>query len=136
MSRKQHGLDWIVFYSDAVFAIAITLISVEIKLPFESGQLNSTELSHDLLNLFPEHQSYIFTFLIIGFFWINQYQYFTYIKHCDYKLFWLNTILLMCIDFLPFPASVLNDYRRQPVAVIFYACSMIATGLIKMVVRI
>lgn len=131
MSRKQHGLDRIVFFSDAVFAIAITLISVEIKLPPEPGQLNSTKLSHNLLNLVPEYRSYIFTFLIIGFYWINHHQYFNYIRHYDYKLIWLNTILLMCVAFLPFSASVLNDYRRQPIAVIFYAGSMIAIGLMK-----
>lgn len=107
------------------------MISVEIKLPFEPGQLNSKELSQDLLNLFPEYKSYIFTFLIIGFYWINHHQYFNYIKHYDYKLIWLNTILLMCVAFSPFPASVLNDYRKQPIAVIFYAGSMIVTGLVK-----
>lgn len=134
MSQGDKGLERLIFFSDAVFAIAITLLAIEIKLPNGGHTTSSVKLSHDLANLIPEYQGYIISFLIIGFYWINHHEYFRYIERYDYKLIWLNTLLLMCIAFLPFPTSVLDIYSKQPIAVVFYAVSMMLTGFIKAII--
>jgi uncharacterized membrane protein len=131
MNKDKLGLDRIVFFSDAIFAIAITLLTLNIKLPDGSIPHTSTELARDLWALSPQYQSYITSFLVIGLYWMGHHHYFRYIRRYDYILIGLNIGLLMCIAFLPFPTAVLDSYSEDQPAVIFYASSMAITGLMK-----
>lgn len=131
VNDNKRELDRIVFFSDAVFAIAITLLALNLKLPENNSHLGSVLLSHYLLTSFPELQSYAISFLAVGFYWVSHHYYFRYIKHYDYFLVWLNIGFLMCIVFLPFPTAVLDDYGGQRLAVIFYAGSMAIAGIMK-----
>lgn len=131
VSNKKLELDRIVFFSDAVFAIAITLLAFNLKLPTHSAYLSPIPLSRALLAIIPKVQSYTISFLAIGFYWMSHHDYFRYIKRYDSVLIWLNIGFLMCIAFLPFPTAVLDDYRGQRLAIAFYAGSMAMTGLMK-----
>lgn len=130
MSQKQE-LDRIVFFSDAVFAIAITLLALNIKLPNQIIDPTSKTLFHVLLRLLPDYQSYIISFTVIGIYWIGHHHYFRHIVRYDYTLISLNIAFLACIAFLPFPTTVLEDYNGLRMAVIFYAASMALTGFLK-----
>jgi uncharacterized membrane protein len=73
MKRDKTGLERIIFFSDAVFAIAITLLALDLRLPSNAGQ---DGLSNDLLHLWPEYQSYVTSFTVIGLYWISHHHYF------------------------------------------------------------
>jgi Endosomal/lysosomal potassium channel TMEM175 len=101
----------LVAFSDAVFAIAITLLVLEIKLPADY-----THLLHELLALWPSYLAYALTFLLIGQVWANHHVMFDQIRVADRVILLLNTLLLlMIVAFLPFATSVLDIQRRLAV---------------------
>ncbi|MGB3496265.1 MAG: TMEM175 family protein [Elainellaceae cyanobacterium] len=128
MKPYKIGLDRIIFFSDAVFAIAITLLSLDLRLPVNAGQ---DGISNDLIHLWPKYQSYVTSFAVIGLYWISHHHYFCFIRRYDYIFVTINIGLLMCIAFLPFATSVLENYGTYGSAVGFYALCMALTGLMK-----
>ena len=92
----------LVAFSDAVFAITITLLVLEIRPPTDYSNLR-----HDLLALWPSYLAYGVTFLFIGQVWANHHVLFDHIRAADRVVLLLNTLLLMVVVFLPFATSVL-----------------------------
>jgi len=128
--RDDHvGLERLVFFSDAVFAIAITLLALEIRLPHDIAYLVNEELTRALLHLWPKYLGFATSFVVIGAFWVAHHRKFRYIRRYDRALLWLNLLLLMGIAFIPFPTAVLSDYGNRT-ATIFYALTMLAVGLL------
>ncbi|MGB9753841.1 MAG: DUF1211 domain-containing protein [Roseiflexus castenholzii] len=122
------GLERIVFFSDAVFAIAITLLALEIRLP-EAAGLNDAELWRALASIYPKYLSFMVSFLVIGNFWLVHHRQFGYIERYDTRLILLNLFVLMMIAFIPFPTVVISE-NGNCAATIFYALTMCATGLL------
>ncbi len=119
----------IVSFSDAVFAVAITILVLNIDAPDIQGRLGGAELSRELINMWPVFTAFAISFLIIGLFWVLHHSMFKYIKRHDAGLIWLNLVFLMCIVFLPFPVSLISRFDSR-VAVIFYAISLGVTELV------
>lgn len=114
-------------FSDGVFAVAITLLVLNLQVP----QLASTsELVSRLGELWPKLLSYALSFVIVGIYWVAHHNTFHYIQRSDRNLLWLNILLLMCIVFLPFPTALLGQYPEQRVSVIVYASTLVITGLV------
>jgi uncharacterized membrane protein len=109
----------LVFFSDAVFAIAVTLLVLEIRPPEDTRHL-----LHGLGALWPSYLVYAITFLLIGQVWANHHVMFDHIRSVDRMVLFLNTLLLMDIAFLPFAAAVLSAAFRtgqgQRTAVVFH----------------
>ena len=118
----------LVAFSDAVFAITITLLILEIRPPADYGNL-----LHDLLALWPSYLAYGVTFLFIGQVWANHHVMFDHIRAADRVVLLLNTLLLMSVVFLPFATSVLagslRDGHGQRTAVCFYGIAFDVTAL-------
>jgi uncharacterized membrane protein len=121
------GLDRVKFFSDAVFAIAITLLILNIALPSGTKQ---SDLGHELNTIWPEYAAFAFTFLLIGLRWLTHLIQFRYIRGYDITLLGLNLALLLVIAFLPFASRVLADYPNSRPACILYAGSMAVAGFI------
>jgi uncharacterized membrane protein len=106
-------------FSDAVIAIAITLLVLEIRPPEDSQ-----DMLHGLATLWPSYLSYVLTFMLIGQIWANHHVMFDHIRSVDRVVLLLNTVLLMDIAFLPFAAAVLaqafRDGQGQRTAVVFH----------------
>lgn len=97
-------------FSDGVFAIAITLLILEIKVPHvESGKSLATELLH----LWSSYFGYVFSFIMIGIYWANHHYIFHLYKKSNHYFVLLNILFLMSISFLPFPTTVLAEYVRD-----------------------
>jgi uncharacterized membrane protein len=124
----QLGLERLIFFSDAVFAIAITLLALEIRLPAGGDTLNDDQLFAQLLGLWPSYLAYFISFTVIGVFWFSHHRKYRYIKHYDRRLLMLNLLLLMMIAFIPFPSSVISENPNRT-ATIFYAVTMTLVGL-------
>jgi len=113
-----------VFFSDAVFAIAITLLVLELRLPPGSG-------GHvDLGELWPKLFGFLLSFFVIGAYWLNHHRLFGVIKAEDSLLRTVNLIFLASIVFLPFPTSVIAENRPSSSAVCFYAASVALVGFL------
>jgi uncharacterized membrane protein len=96
-------------FSDGVFAIAITLLILEIKIP----ATGSGNLSLQLLRQWPSYFAFVFSFAFIGIMWINHHRLFTHIKRSDNTLLFLNLLLLLGVCAVPFPTAVLAQHLGQ-----------------------
>lgn len=115
-------------FSDGVFAIAITLLVLEIKVP-----LSNTALGAEFLQLWSSYLAYVVSFVVIGAIWINHHAMFQHIVRVDGTLLLLNVLHLMPIAFLPFPTAVLAEaFHRgtdEPVAAAFYGGILTVIGI-------
>ncbi|MBM0276149.1 TMEM175 family protein [Micromonospora tarensis] len=113
----------LVSFSDAVFAIAVTLLVLEIQPPRDFGHLLP-----GLGGLWPSYLAYALSFLLIGQVWVNHHVMFDRVRHVDRAVLFLNTLLLMVIAFLPFSTSLLADALRAGqglrTAVVGYGCTL------------
>ncbi len=96
-------------FSDGVFAIAITLLVLEIKVPEAPGN----HLWSALGRMWPSYAAYAVTFLVIGIMWVNHHTVFGYIARVDRTLLFLNLVLLMGVAMLPWPAALMARYLRS-----------------------
>ncbi len=114
------------FFSDGVFAIAITLLIIEIKVPHL--QHGATGLGAALFNLWSHYFAYALSFLMIGIYWVNHHYLFGLFKRTNHIFGLLNVFFLMCIAFVPFPTAVLGEYltdeHNRHAAVVFYALGL------------
>ena len=126
---NQLGLERLVFFSDAVFAIAITLLVIDLRLPPGAGELNSAELARALLVMLPQFFTYILSFLVIGSFWNSHHYKFRFVRRYNRTLITLNMLLLMAVAFIPFPTSVLGE-SGNAAATILYASAIVVASLL------
>jgi uncharacterized membrane protein len=109
----------VVAFSDAVIAIAITLLVLEIRPPQDTAHLLD-----GLAALWPSYLAYGLTFMLIGQVWANHHVMFDQIRRADRIVLLLNTVLLMDIAFLPFAAAVLaqafRDGQGQRTAIVLH----------------
>jgi uncharacterized membrane protein len=129
------GLQRLVFFSDAVFAIAITLLAFSIKLPEIPKDSINLLLTKEIINLLPQFAIYVLSFLIIGSFWMAHHKMFQYIKKYDDTFIFLNIISLMFIAAVPIPTSIMGEYIMYRQSLILYAAYMAITSLILGAVR-
>ena len=94
-------------FSDGVFAIAITLLIIEIGVPHVT---EGESLASALRDLWPSYIGYVLSFVTIGIMWMNHHELFRDIERTDHGVVVLNLLLLMTVSFLPFPTAVFADY--------------------------
>jgi uncharacterized membrane protein len=128
LPNRELGLERLVFFSDAVMAIAITLLAIEIRLPQMDPSLAGNELSVRLGVLGPQIMSFVISFVVIGIYWISHHRYFSYIMRFNHRLLSLNLLFLFFIVLMPFAASLLGQYATLPLGVIIYSGEVVALG--------
>ncbi len=116
-------------FSDGVFAIAITLLIIEVGVP----HVQHGELTQALLREWPKYASYVVSFLVIGII-CNHHAIFEHIARVDRALLFLNLLLLLVVAFIPFPTAVLGDYVRDSgpdarAAALLYSATMTTMGI-------
>ncbi len=115
-------------FSDGVFAIAITLLILEVR-PSGGGSL-----AHQLLAAWPSYVAYLISFVTIGIMWVNHHAIFSLIESTTHGLLVANLLFLMCIAFLPFPTRVLAEHLQhagtdQTTAAVFYNAFFLVTAI-------
>ena len=130
--QEQNALSFerIVFFSDAVFAIVITLLVLEIKVPHLEA-FSEANLRSSLLSMIPKFSGFLASFFIIGLMWFEHHRIFQYIREYDGGLIWRNLFFLLCISFIPFPTALTSEYFWSQTAFVFYASSFALAGLAK-----
>jgi uncharacterized membrane protein len=100
-------------FSDGVFAIAITLLVLELKVPLDNEQPGG--LLHALIEQWPMYFAFLTSFSVIGIMWLNHHRLFTLIQRSTHTLILLNMLLLLGVTVVPFPTAVVAETLRDPV---------------------
>jgi uncharacterized membrane protein len=120
-------------FSDGVFAIAITLLVLEIKVPSANDLGQVSGLWFALAERWPSYVGFIASFFIIGVMWANHHALFEYIRQVDRRLLLANLFLLMGVSFLPYPTAVLAQNLADPAtrtdATVFYGLTLVFNSL-------
>lgn len=117
-------------FSDGVFAIAITLLVLEIKVPKAGGH----SLWHDLGQLWPSFAAFAVSFFTIGIIWVNHHALFDRVERGNRTLLFVNLGLLLWVSFIPFPTALVAEHLRdgtaasQHTAAAFYAATFLCMG--------
>ncbi len=113
MDEKETGR--VEAFSDGVFAVAITLLVLNIRgLPYPAQPLTDPDLLALLVAQWPTYLAFVTSFATIGVMWMNHHRLFTHIKYVDTNLLLLNLLLLLVIVFIPFPTGLLASYINHP----------------------
>lgn len=115
-------------FSDGVFAIAITLLVIEIKVPHLNHDSTSAELLAALRGLWPSYLGFLISFFAILIVWINHHRFFHSLIGSNHRLLLANGFLLFTVSVMPFPTAVLADYLTTPAA--SAACAVYAGSLV------
>jgi uncharacterized membrane protein len=115
-------------FSDGVFAIAVTLLILNVSVHHSGGSLG-----HDLLRLWPSYLAYGVSFVTIGIMWVNHHTIFRHIERADRPFLLINLMLLMCIAFVPFPTGVAAEFARSDdsrrAAALLYGITLTTTAV-------
>ncbi len=122
-------------FSDGVFAIVITLLAFQFKVPKFTSEATIQQNFQELLKLSPHFISFVFSFLFVAVFWINHHQLYHTIKEADRKLLWYNIHLLFWITIIPFPTAMVGDHPDIPAAVMSLAFVLMMASLAAYIVR-
>ncbi len=115
-------------FSDGVFAIAITLLVLELKVPDVKGA-GDAGLGPALLALWPDYLIYAVSFATIGIMWLNHHALFQNVKTVSYALLVCNLLLLLAVCFLPYPTLVLGRYGPTGTTILFYGVVLVLISL-------
>jgi uncharacterized membrane protein len=125
------GFERVVFFSDAVFAIVITLLVLPLTAEIEPPAHGVGYAEH-VADLGPRILTFVVSFLVVGQFWIAHHRTFGRIHRADPVLVWLNLVCLLTVAFMPFPAALLGGRTdsTDQFPVVFFASSMTVTSAV------
>ena len=115
------------FFADAVFAIAATLLIIDVSVDAPGGELGAA-----LVHSWPQYAAYAISFLVIGIWWVNHHACMAVIGRVDRTFLFANIALLACIAFLPFPTRLVAEHFRDDgvrAAAITYGLTMTAAAI-------
>jgi len=120
------AMERVVFFSDAVFAIAMTLLIVELRVPEVSG----SDLGPALADLVPGYLTFMLSFIVVGLVWMSHHRKFRAIIRYDQNLMRLNLLLLLFVASLPLPTGILGAYGDNALSVYIYAATVVLVGFL------
>ena len=127
--REKRSFDRFVNFSDAVFAIAITLLVLDVRMPVIDSTMLQPPLAHQLPGLLPNLFAFSLSFVVIGGYWVAHHRLFKFVDRADTRLVWINLLVLFCVVLLPLPTQIVADYGDTTLGVLVYAGAMVMTGL-------
>lgn len=116
--------------TDSVFAIAMTLMVFNMKVPEIPAGSVGWELSRKLLGMWHEFMIYAISFLVLGIYWVGHHNHFHWIRKTDRKSLWINLAFLFTVTLIPFSTILVGRYPEQRDAIIFYGVNLALVGLL------
>ena len=123
------GVERVIFLSDGLFAIALTLLVIDLRLPDLPVSAGAVEISRAIADLAPRVFAYALSFTIIAFYWVAHLRRFKLIGRANPGLAYLNLLFLAFIALIPFPTALIGEHGDLPLAVVIYAGTLSAAGL-------
>lgn len=135
--RKEFQLERMILFSDAVFAIAITLLVIEIKIPDIHEGVSDKLLLRSLKHLIPKFSGFIISFMLIGLYWTVHHRMFGFVTSYTRKLLVMNLFFLFFVALMPFSTGFYSEYAGQElfqqqlkVPLTFYVLNFCCMGFI------
>lgn len=127
---RRGETDRMLTFSDGVFAIIITILVLELKVPDLSGGQTLRDALHEVR---PTFIAFIISFLLVGMYWTWHRSVFSQVRYIDTNVIWLNLIFLLPVAMIPFAASVLGEYSSNSTALHLYGVVLIVVTLFRVV---
>jgi uncharacterized membrane protein len=140
--RKEFQLERLILFSDAVFAIAITLLVIEIKIPDkellkQQGGISDASILRSLDHLIPKFIGFLISFMLVGLYWTIHHRMFGFVTGYDRKLLFLNLLFLFFVALMPFSTGFYSEYagselfeKQLKVPMTFYVLNFCCMGLV------
>ena len=113
-------------FSDAVFAIVMTLLVLDLKLPHIVHPSDMQEIKAALISVAPLAFGWAVSFFFVALIWVHHHNILNMSTKSDYAVIWINIIMLFFISLLPFPTALMAEYPGQPVFVMFWGLTFSA----------
>jgi len=131
MNLAQIKVEYLISFSDALFAFSITLMALSLELPNLHNHILEPQLTKLIgQELIPNIIHYVISFLVVGMYWIGYHRIFEYIKRTNLTLTWLNLVFLLFISLVAYFTGLLSTYSTYRIVVISFASVLAATGFI------
>ena len=127
--KNEFQLERIILFSDAVFAIAITLLVLEIKVPHISDDTKNS-LLNILIGMTPKFIGFFISFFVIGQYWIVHHKLFGFVDNYNGGLLWLNLIFLLSIVLMPFSTALYSENIKSTLSFVIYCSNIFSSGIL------
>jgi uncharacterized membrane protein len=121
--------DRLEIFSDAVFAIMLTLLVLELHVPEIADHSSLAQYANAMAPLVPKFISFVLTFVLICIHWVNHHYFFRHIRNVPITVVWLNNLFLLWVCFLPFPTAMLGDHPTDQFPVLLYGANSLLLAL-------
>jgi TMEM175 potassium channel family protein len=129
--ERAHDPRRVMALSDGVFAIIITLLVLEIRIP---DLTDGKRLADALREIRPSFVAFVISFLVVAIAWTSHRDLFSFVRLTDRNLVWLNVLYLLPLTLLPFGAALISRYGDQTVALTLYGVLLLAIALTRLVI--
>ncbi|QQL50810.1 TMEM175 family protein [Mucilaginibacter ginkgonis] len=106
--KKEFQLERVILFSDAIFAIIVTIMVIDIKLPEEARNLANSEIPHEFLRLFIKLMAYAASFFLVANFWMRHLKIFSFLRDYNKGLVIFNLLFLFAVSLFPFAVSLIT----------------------------
>ena len=114
--------------ADGIFAVAMTLLVLDIKSPENRNFATTADLVDYLTTLEHSFAMYAISFFVLAIFWIAHHLLFHFVLHVDRRLLWFNIAFLLLVTFVPFSTDLLGDHGHLTLPVLVYGANLLALG--------
>ena len=128
--EKFHRNERVIFLSDGVFAIVLTLLVLELRVPHLPEDVSAATLWNTVLAMKSNFLSFLLSFMFISSLWFTHNQLFKLLEKVDNVMLWLNNLLLLMVCFIPFPTALIGEYFNSPVGITILGSIWVVTPLI------
>lgn len=115
--------------SDGLYAIALTLLVLELKLPSLGEAATNTDLLHALRELLPKLLTWFLSFLVMAVLWLSQVRVYRLVHSLSPAMVRLELVQLACVSLMPFSTALIGEHGKLPAAAVAYAANMLAITL-------
>ncbi|AXC14440.1 Integral membrane protein [Acidisarcina polymorpha] len=127
---QGQSLERLAALSDGIFAVAMTLLVLDLHVPSMEAVHSEPQLRAALMALYPQFISYLMSFLTLGIFWAGQQTQFNYLVRGNRDLAWIHIAFLFAISGMPFSTRLLAEFIIYRTALLLYWCNILTLGLI------
>jgi uncharacterized membrane protein len=135
MDTSPMSKDRLEAYSDGVFALALTLLILDLRVPSVVSHSSLGQYAAAMVPLVPKVLCFALTFVMICIHWVGHHYFFVRLRHVTLSLVWINNLFLLWICIMPFPMSMLGDHPTDQFPILLYALNQLVAALTFFVFR-
>ena len=115
--------------TDGIYAVAMTLLVIELKLPEHGAIHGGHDLAQALANLLPKVLAWVISFFVLAIFWFGHHRAFSYVRRADGKLVALTIVQLAFVSLMPFSSALVGEHGRELLSQVIYSLNMFALAV-------